>query len=655
VGGAILLLAGGWSFGITLAGVLDMPPLSAALAGFACLVAGALAPAGRVRLAARTLMAALLGAGWAAWQAAPLTFSGPLDRVAGDVVVRGRILDAPTPRGQRAETILLVDAVAAPDPPGEFQPIDPDTARVLLRAPALAATYDDRVEVRGHLARPRSRPGWPLTEILARRGIYWTLDAGSVRVLEVGGPSLRRGLTELRTFAEATTRKLLPEPHASLLAGMVFGARAGLPPDLRADLAATGTSHLTAVSGQNVALVAGALTVVGVVLLGRGPAALFGIVGVWLYTVLVGAPPSALRAAAMATVALAAQGLGRQPDTLAALMTATAALLAWDPGLAFDVGFQLSVTATAGLVLLSPPIEAWLTWLPRFVRGWVAVAVAAQLATLPIILGTFQRLSLISLPANVLAAPLVPSIMIVGALVALLGYLPLLDNVLGSVAWALTEALLIVIERSADVPGAFIALGRVPLWLPFVWYGLLLAWVAAGSADLRSLGLRPTLILSAVGAASLALVGWNVALAVSSDRSSQTVVAILDVEPSAAMVRTPAGQVVLLLTGEAGPGVVASAGKQLELWQHRLDVVIGRGSIRTDVDLLSLGQQHEAGSPTDGSATSTPAAALDAGAMLPSTSARCSTCSCRPMASPLPCQALANRVRAGPPLCLTFP
>jgi hypothetical protein len=192
VGSAILLLAGGWSFGITLAGVLDLPPLSAALAGFACLVAGALAPAGRVRLAALALMAALLGAGWAAWQAAPLTVSGSLDRVAGDVVVRGRILDAPTPRGQRAETILLVDAVAAPDPPGEFQPIDPDTARVLLRAPALAATYDDRVEVRGHLASPRSRPGWPLTEILARRGIYWTLDAGSVRVLEVGGPSLRQ-------------------------------------------------------------------------------------------------------------------------------------------------------------------------------------------------------------------------------------------------------------------------------------------------------------------------------------------------------------------------------------------------------------------------------------------------------------------------------
>ena len=79
--------------------------------------------------------------------------------------------------------------------------------------------------------------------------------------------------------------------------------------------------------------------------------------GVWLYTLLVGAPPSALRAAAMLTVALAAQAAGRVADPIVGLVLAVAVLLGYDPTLAFDLGFQLSVAATAGLIVLSPALE----------------------------------------------------------------------------------------------------------------------------------------------------------------------------------------------------------------------------------------------------------------------------------------------------------
>lgn len=607
MGGGILALAGGWSLGIALGAVLQTPGLIAALAALASLCAAILTPSARVRLLALGLMALLLGQARAAVGAAT-GGPDPLADHAGEIVVRGRVIDAPVPRGRRAEVALEIEAISPTVTPRAFVPIEGVSPKVLLRAATIPASYGDLVEAPGQLARPRSRPGWPLAEILARRGIRWTLEAGYVRVLEGGGPGLLRTLGSARGYAEVTARTLLPEPHASLLAGMVFGARAGLPPELRADLITTGTSHLTAVSGANVALVVGSLMVVALRVIGRAPASLLAMVGVWLYALMVGAPPSALRAATMATIALAAQGLGRESDAIAALLTATALLLAWDPGLAFDLGFQLSVAATAGLILLSPAIEARLGRLPRIARGWISLAVAAQLATLPIVLGTFQRLSLISLPANVLAAPLVPPIMAVGALVAVLGRLPVLDVVLGWAGWGLTAALLFIIEWCAEAPGAIVALGRTPWWLPAVWYAMLAAWVAGGSADLKALGVRPATIWAALLSGVVVLTVGSLAAWAAADRPHQTVIALLDVEPAAAVIRAPDGRTALVLTGEPGPGVVASASGQLELWESSLDVVIGPGGLRTGVDLLSLGVPSISG-PDAGSAPAGPAGA----------------------------------------------
>jgi ComEC/Rec2-related protein len=372
------------------------------------------------------------------------------------------------------------------------------------------------------------------------------------------------------------------------VAGIVFGARVGLPPELKAAMSTTGTSHLTAVSGANVAMVAGALTVLTTRLVGRAPAALVAIGCVWLYTLLVGAPPSALRAATMATFALAAAGLGRQPDAIVGLVAAAALLLAWDPGLAADLGFQLSVAATAGLILLTPTLELWLGWLPRGVRGHVGMAIAAQIATLPIIVGTFQRISLVSLPANVLAAPTIPPLMTLGVGLAALGFLPGFDGVLGWGAWLLASALLWIIQGAASLPGAMLAVGKAPAWLPWLWYGALGCWVAGGSADVRALGVRSGLPRALALASPLVLIGWLAVGWAGSGRSTTVEVALLDIEPAAAFVRTPSGRTVLVTAGAPGPGLVASVGGQLDLSESAIDVVIGPGGLRTGVDLLAL-------------------------------------------------------------------
>ena len=203
------------------------------------------------------------------------------------------------------------------------------------------------------MRRARDRAGrWRRSSLAGQ--IFWVLDAGPIRMRERAEPGLRSWLVAARDWLDANLRTHLPEPDVSLAAGMVLGARTGLPSELRATLAKTGITHLTAVSGLNVALVAGGVLVLARRVLGAQMAVAPTLVAVWLYALLVGAPPSALRAAAMLTVGLAAQALGRLPDPAVGLALAVAALLAWEPSLAFDLGFQLSVAATAGLVPRHP-------------------------------------------------------------------------------------------------------------------------------------------------------------------------------------------------------------------------------------------------------------------------------------------------------------
>jgi competence protein ComEC len=587
MGSVVLAVGVCWSAGIALGAQagLSVPVLT--MAAVAALAALALARAPVGRLIALGLLALLLGQLRLVLESGVDQFD-PLAAHAGPVVVTGRFLDAPIPRGSRVEAVVELDgivdgeSVAAPVPLGDARP------RVLVRAPALRASYGDRIEARGRLARPRSRPGWPLVEILARRGVHWVLDTGGARVLEPGSTSLARTLAGLRGLFEANTRAVVPEPHASLVAGIVFGARVGLPPDLKTAMSATGTSHLTAVSGANVAMVAGALLVLSTRLLGRTSAALVAMAGVWLYTVMVGAPPSALRAATMATFALAAFGLGRQPDAIVGLIVAVAVLLGWDPGLAADLGFQLSVAATAGLVLLMPTFERWLAWLPRAVRGHVAMAVAAQVATLPIVIGTFQRISLVSLPANVLAAPTIPPLMALGVSLAVLGILPGFDVVLGWTAWAVAGLLLAVIHGAASLPGGVVAVGKAPGWLPWLWYVGLACWVAAESADVKALGVKPGALRAVALACPLGFVVWLLVGWAGGGRSTAVEVALLDIEPAAAFIRTPSGRSVLVTAGAPGPGLTASVGGLLDLTESAVDVAIGPGGLRTGLDLLAL-------------------------------------------------------------------
>jgi competence protein ComEC len=236
---------------------------------------------------------------------------------------------------------------------------------------------------------------------------------------------------ELRERAEAGLGEGMPAQEAALARGFVLGDDDGVDEATKEDFVRAGLSHLLAVSGENVTLLA---------LLAMPILAAFGIPLrerlVWtialiaIYVPLAGSGPSIQRAGVMGAAGLLATLAGRRTSRLYALGLAAVITLAVDPGVADNVGWQLSFAAVLGILVLASPIREWL--LGRFGRGsWrralaegIAVTIAATLATAPLIAHVFEEVSLTSLVANVLALPAVAPAMWLGMVSAALAQVP---------------------------------------------------------------------------------------------------------------------------------------------------------------------------------------------------------------------------------------
>ncbi len=236
---------------------------------------------------------------------------------------------------------------------------------------------------------------------------------------------------EIRARAEAGLGEGMPAREAALARGFVLGDDDGLDPGTKEDFVRAGLSHLTAVSGENVTLLAllalPVLAAFGVPLRER----LIWVIGlIVVYVPLAGSGPSIQRAGVMGAAGLLATLAGRRTSRLYALGLAGVVTVAIDPSVAGDVGWQLSFAAVLGILLLASPIREWLaarigrgTWRRALTEG-IAVTVSATLATAPLIAYVFEELSLTSLAANVLAMPAVAPAMWLGMVSAALAQIP---------------------------------------------------------------------------------------------------------------------------------------------------------------------------------------------------------------------------------------
>lgn len=347
--------------------------------------------------AALILLRAAIGAALA--PAAPLHAAG--QSPAQTAVHEAVVLSVGTPSGgQQRATVEL------------RPPADPERIYAWLpRYPPVA--LGDVVRFTGQLEPAPTEGGF--ADYLARSGIGWTSKARSMERLGADGSPLA-ALEGVRRGAAELIARALPEPQAGLGAAMMIGLRDLVSRDVAADFRAAGLSHVVAISGWHISLL-GAVVSGLFSGIGRRPRSAIVLLAIVSYSILAGASPSIMRAAVMASVVLLARESGRAGQAAAALALTCAAMLLADPQTVTDVGFQLSVAATAGLLVWSRRLHEWLAGrLPRQTPGWLlealSVSLAAQAATLPLVLYHFGSLSLVAPLANLLVAPIVAPAML---------------------------------------------------------------------------------------------------------------------------------------------------------------------------------------------------------------------------------------------------
>ena len=257
--------------------------------------------------------------------------------------------------------------------------------------------------------------------------------------------------TRFNSFLTGSIEQHVPEPAGALTLGILNGDDTGMTDATRATFRSAGMSHITAVSGWNVALVAGFIaTFTGRFSPGRVVTMLAGVSVVWAYTFVVGMGPSVLRAACMATVFLIARWRGRPGDLLTSIMISTALIVAISPSIRFDIGFQLSVAATLGIILFLEQAGDWTVW-----QSALALPFIAELAVAPLILHHFGMYSILSPVANVVSAPLVEMVMAGGVATAVASVVhPTLADITGIVAWVPARLVIAIAEQPGRLGAA---------------------------------------------------------------------------------------------------------------------------------------------------------------------------------------------------------
>ena len=303
---------------------------------------------------------------------------------------------------------------------------------VLLKLPrGRAPPQGAIVELVGVLAAPSDHERtW-----LRRHGVHAVLRASTWRV--VGRRGGLGGIADrLRDRLGASVAVGLGGERKALLEGVVLGDDGGLSEGLRDRFRASGLYHLLAVSGQNVALVAGgALLLAWVVGIPRLFAEIGALIAIAAYVLAVGAQPSVVRAGIAGALGSLAWLTARARDRWYFLLLGGIALLGWNPYTLLDPGFELSFAAVASIFVLAPRIRRWLEGypMPDRLREVVAISAACGVATAPIAWLHFHAIALLTIPANALAAPVV--VPLLGLALAAAAVAPVSTGAAGALAW----------------------------------------------------------------------------------------------------------------------------------------------------------------------------------------------------------------------------
>lgn len=312
------------------------------------------------------------------------------------------------------------------------------TALIVLYYPKEMYRYGERVEINGELRIPPDSGSFSYREYLERNGVSVICYNPTIhRLSGTGGDTFRERIYSFREVLLDRIYTLFREPENSLMAGIILGDETKIPARIERDFQRTGTAHIIAISGANFTVLCWFLLALVRRILPQWWAPLTMIPFIIFYTILVGGSAAVVRAAIMCAFTMGGMCIGRSRNGTNSLVLTAALMGLFNPPILFDIGFQLSVMATLGILLFTGPLqqglERVLVKIPflhpehrlsirDYITDGLLISISAQIFTTWISAAAFGEISLISLPANFLIAPFQSWIMLGGFLSLFLSF-----------------------------------------------------------------------------------------------------------------------------------------------------------------------------------------------------------------------------------------
>lgn len=316
--------------------------------------------------------------------------------------------------------------------------------------------YGDIIQLSGELKTPPEFEDFSYKEYLEIDGIYSLMDFPKIQQSAVSSQQsaswesyktlLLMRIYSLREKFEQIINQILPEPHASLLAGILFGIERSYEQEFYANMQKSGVLHIIVASGYNIMIVSSFFLGLAPIF-GRRKNLVVAALGVLIYAVIAGMQPPIVRAAIMGGGVMLAEAFGRRKDALLWFFLAGILMLFANPLLYKSVSFQLSFGAALGLLLFNSYFQKLLRQIPGIFRESLSTTLAVQIFTLPIIFFSFHEASPVALVVNTLVLETIPIIMGLGVVATAGGLFSIsLGRVLAFPAWAILSYFVKVVE-----------------------------------------------------------------------------------------------------------------------------------------------------------------------------------------------------------------
>lgn len=345
--------------------------------------------------------------------------------------------------------------------------------------------YGQKISVLGELLEPENfkDSDFDFKSYLAKDQIftlmsYPSIETGdfSLSVSEQLKITLFSKIFKIKNLFETSISKNIAEPNASFINGILLGSRTQIPDDIKKQFSRTSTSHILAISGYNITIIAASISYLLLKFIRRQLVFWLSVGGLVVFTVMTGAQSSVIRASIMGVLVLLAQREGRLYEVKNAIVFAGAMMVLINPEvLRYDIGFQLSFLAALGLVMISPKLEEVFKKIPNpaGIKKTLVMTLSAQVLVLPLILFYFKSISVTSLPANVLILPLIPVTMLAGFISGIAGliFAPI-GQFLAYFAWILSSIILYLVKIFASPGWASISI-TIGTWFLVLLYAII--------------------------------------------------------------------------------------------------------------------------------------------------------------------------------------